>query len=81
MSYDINDLRDLTYKYTKDHNARIPCPDCHNKKIPTLVEDQPFAAAVIFYCPLCDGKRYITKARALAILPCLAEHIKKLKGK
>ncbi len=78
-TYDINELRAQTHKYHDDLQAKIPCPDCHHREPLTLAEDQPFAAALLSYCSLCDGQKYVSKARALAVLPYIAEHIKELR--
>lgn len=78
-NYDVNNLRDCTYRYADDPKARIPCPDCHDNFQLDLVEYQPFVAAMLNYCPLCDGERYISKARALAVLPTIAQYVKELK--
>lgn len=77
-NYDINELRDEAFKHAKDPNARIPCPDCHHREL-TIAEDQPFVAAMLSYCPLCDGEKYVSKARALAVLPHVAQRVKELK--
>lgn len=78
MPYNAEELRNSTYQYAHDPEARIPCPDCHNRASLTIDEDQPFVAALLSYCSLCDGERYISKARALAVLPCVAEYVNKL---
>lgn len=79
-NYDREELRDNTYKYASDPLARIPCPDCHDREELTIAEDQPFVAAILSYCPLCDGERFISKARALACLPHIAEFVKELRA-
>ena len=80
MTYDINELRIRTYQYEKDDKARIPCPDCSWKNPLAIAEDQPYVAALLNYCPLCDGERHITKARALAVLPYIAKYVQQLKS-
>jgi len=69
------ELRRLTRQYTEDENASIPCPDCHNP--PPL---DAVIAEIIKYCPLCDGTKVVTKARALAVLPQLSEFIQTLRN-
>jgi len=76
-----DELRRLTIQHTKDEDARIPCPDCHDRPPLDIAEDHPLVAAMFFYCPLCDGCKFVTKARALAVLPHLAEFIKELRNK
>lgn len=78
--YDREELRDTTYKYETDSLARIPCPDCHDRELLTIAEEQPFVAAILSYCPLCDGERLISKARALAVLPHIAEFVQELRA-
>ncbi len=79
MSYNIEELRDLTYKYADEVGAKIPCPDCHDRESLSIAEDMPAVAGILSYCPLCDGERYVLKARALAVLPHIADHVKKLR--
>lgn len=77
-TYDIEELRELTYTYFEDPRAQIPCPDCSRRPGLTIAEDQPAVAALLGYCPLCDGYKYVHKARALAVLPHIAAYIKAL---
>ena len=79
MPYDINELRTVTHRHCADPEARIPCPDCHGRATLDIAEDQPAVAAILSYCPLCDGERHVTKARALAVLPHIAAHVRELR--
>lgn len=81
VPYSVTELRHQTHKYAEDPHARIPCPDCSGRSKLNLDEDCPIVMAIPTYCPLCDGLGFVTKARALAVLPCISEHIKKLKKK
>lgn len=78
--YDREELRDDTYKYATDPLARIPCPDCHDRESLTIAEDQPYVAALLSYCHLCDGEQFVSKARALAVLPHIAEFVQELRA-
>lgn len=80
-TYDLKELRDNTDKYADDPGAKIPCPDCRDRGTLTVAEDQPAVAALLSYCSLCDGERYVFQARALAVLPHLCERIKELREK
>ncbi|MHA2279480.1 MAG: hypothetical protein ACXAC5_01125 [Promethearchaeota archaeon] len=78
-NYDIAELRTQTHKYAEDPEAKIPCPDCHDRKPLSIAEDQPFVGWLLSYCDLCDGERYVSKARALAVLPHIVTHVRQLK--
>jgi len=80
MAYKIEELRDNTYRYSEDPKARIPCPDCAGRAPLAIAEDQPAVASILSYCPLCDGERSVSKARALAVLPHCAENARRLRG-
>jgi len=77
--HDIEKLRDDTFTYAADAGARVPCPDCAEKPDLTLAEDQPAVAAMLSYCSLCDGEGSVSKARALAVLPYIAENVRRLR--
>jgi len=79
MPYDIEELRNETYRHAEDPDARIPCPDCHDRPGLDIAEDQPVVAAILSHCPLCDGERSVSKARALAVLPHIAAHVRELR--
>lgn len=79
MVYDIEELRDTTYRHCEDPEARIPCPDCRDRPGLAIAEDQPVMAALLSYCALCDGERSVSKARALAVLPRVVEHQQELR--
>ncbi len=78
--YDVRKLRCQTFKYASEPVSRIPCPDCHHREPLTIADDQPAVAAMLSYCSLCDGERYISKARALAVLPHVTAYVKELRG-
>lgn len=75
----IEEMRNDTFRYAEDPAARIPCPDCAGRPGLDIAEDQPAAAAILSYCPLCDGARSVTKARALAVLPRCAENVRRMR--
>lgn len=77
-TYNTDELRDATEKYEDNPAAKIPCPACHHPKSLTRPEDPPDIVA--FLCHLCDGSRYVTKARALAVLPHIAQYVKELRA-
>jgi len=77
--HDIEKLRDDTFAYAAAADARVPCPDCAEKPGLTLAEDQPAVAAMLPHCALCDGERSVSKARALAVLPYIAENVRMLR--
>ena len=81
MAYDLAELEVTEYKYFENPTATIPCPDCADHPALTLAEDQPFVAALLSFCPLCNDARHITQARALAVLPHVCNYTRELKEK